>query len=221
VSAAPEDEPRAHEALAGELRRLLRRLNERRPPEAAVRLATERVRELHDLLDGPPRARWFEDGVADGRSSRLGRQRFSEYSLFRGRSSAIAPPMSTEIVHRPDGAPAIRGTVVVPRLYEGPPNGVHGGYVAGLFDDILGGSQALIEGPSGLTGTLSVRYRHLTPLDTELVLLAWVHHVSGRRIVARATCSAGDVVTAEAEALFVRVDMAALAQRRRDYRPGP
>ena len=43
--------------------------------------------------------------------------------------------------------------------------------------------------------------------------LAWVHHVSGRRIVARATCHANDVLTAEAEALFVRIDMAEMARR--------
>ncbi|HEX7095845.1 MAG TPA: hypothetical protein VF183_08165, partial [Acidimicrobiales bacterium] len=105
------------------------------------------------------------------------------------------------------------GRVTLSRLYEGPPNGVHGGYVAGLFDDVLGATQSLIDGPTGLTGTLEVRYRNLTPLDAELVFLAWIHHVSGRRIVSRATCHAEGVLTAEAEALFVRVDMAALAQR--------
>jgi acyl-CoA thioesterase FadM len=96
---------------------------------------------------------------------------------------------------------------------------VHGGYVAGLFDDVLGGTQALIEGPTGLTGTLTVRYRSLTPLDTDLVFLGWVDHARGRRILSKATCHAGDVLTAEAEALFVRVDldaMARLAARRED-----
>jgi hypothetical protein len=203
----------ADEELAAELRALLRQVNERRADDDALREAAARVRELRALLDGSPRARWFEAGIADGRSSRAARQQFSDHSLFRGRSSAIAPPMATSIVHLPDGAQAIEGRVVLSRLYEGPPHGVHGGYVAGLFDDILGSTQALIEGPSGLTGTLSVRYRNLTPLDTPLVFLAWVHHASGRRIVSRATCASGELVTAEAEALFVRVDMAALARR--------
>ena len=90
---------------------------------------------------------------------------------------------------------------------------MHGGYVAGLFDDILGGAQTLLDGATGLTGTLKVWYRNLTPLDTELVFTAWVDHVRGRRIHARATCHADGVLTAEAEALFIRVDMAALAER--------
>ena len=86
-------------------------------------------------------------------------------------------------------------------------------YVAGLFDDVLGGTIRLVEGPSAVTGTLEVKYRKITPLDTELRFLAWVHHESGRRIHSRATCHAGDVLTAAAEALFVRVDMQALAVR--------
>jgi hypothetical protein len=170
---------------------------------------------MHDLLDGPPRPRWFESEelTVDDRTGRLSRHRFGDRSLYRGTANALAPPMRTATITTDDGRPAIEGRVTVGPLYEGPPHGVHGGYVAGLFDDILGATQSLIEGPTGLTGTLHVRYRNLTPLDTELVFVAWVHHVSGRRIQSRATCHAGGVLTAEAEALFVRVDMVALAER--------
>jgi len=216
---------RARDELATELRQILRALNERVIPDDAIARATERARELLALLEGPRRPRWFEDGFVDGKSSREARQRFSDHSLFRGRSNPLAPPLTTTVVALPDGRPAIEGRVTVSALYEGPPHGVHGGYVAGLFDDILGGTLSLVEGPTGLTGTLNVRYRSLTPLNTELVLLAWVDHVSGRRIVAKATCHAGDALTAEAEALFVRIDMDALARTRsstppRDGAPG-
>jgi acyl-coenzyme A thioesterase PaaI-like protein len=210
---AADEEPGADELLADELRRILRALNERDIPDSALREARERATEIVALLDGPERPRWFAQGFVDGRSSREARRRFSAHSLYRGHASAIAPPMVQRTIELPDGRVAIEGRVTVPRLYEGPPYGVHGGYIAGLFDDILGGTQVLIDGPTGLTGTLTVRYRNLTPLDTELVLVAWVDHVRGRRIVSKATCHAGDVLTAEADALFVRVDMEAIARR--------
>jgi hypothetical protein len=201
------------ESLAGELRLVLRALNERDISDDALRAAREHASALLALLDGPERARWFANGFVDGKSSRQARRRFSAHSLYRGRASAIAPPMEQRTIELPDGRAAVEGRVTVPRLYEGPPYGVHGGYIAGLFDDILGGTQALIDGPTGLTGALTVRYRSLTPLDTELVLVAWVDHVRGRRIVSKATCHAGGVLTAEADALFVRVDMEAIARR--------
>lgn len=197
--------------LAAELRALLARFHREDAPPERVREATELARRMHELLEGPPRRRWFDGTLTDGRRSR--ETRFNDRSLYRGRANPMAPPLVTSVIELDDGTKAIEGRVTVGRMYEGPPNGVHGGYVAGLFDDVLGATQTLIDGPTGLTGTLEVRYRNLTPLDTELVFRAWVHHISGRRIHARATCHAGEVLTADAQAMFVRVDMAALARR--------
>jgi acyl-coenzyme A thioesterase PaaI-like protein len=201
--------------LADALRAVLARFHGSAADDADVREATALARRMFELLDGPPRPRWFEAGqvIVDDRTGRIERHRYSDRSLYRGTANALAPPMRSETVTLPDGRAAIEGRVTLGRLYEGPPNGVHGGYVAGLFDDVLGATQSLLEGPTGLTGTLQVRYRNVTPLDTELRFVAWVHHVSGRRIQCRATCHAGDVLTAEAEALFVRIDMAEMARR--------
>jgi hypothetical protein len=208
----------ADDELADALRAVLARIQDTDVDDDRLREAHALARQMLDALQGPPRPRWYESGaIVDGRSGRIARHRFNDRSLYRGTANALAPPMTTAISETADGRPAIEARVTLGRLYEGPPNGVHGGYVAGLFDDVLGATQSLIEGPTGLTGTLHVRYRNVTPLDTELVFLAWVHHVSGRRIVSRATCRAGDVLTAEAEALFVRVDMAALARRATEH----
>jgi acyl-coenzyme A thioesterase PaaI-like protein len=204
----------ADEDFADSLRTVLARFHERATDEARVRKAQELAAQIAELLDGEVRPRWYETGeMVDGRSGRIARHRFNDRSLFRGKASALAPPMTAETIELPDGRAAIEGRVTAGRMYEGPPNGVHGGYVAGLFDDILGATQSLIEGPTGLTGTLQVRYRNVTPIETELVFVAWVHHVSGRRIQSRATCHANGVLTAEAEALFVRIDMAHLARQ--------
>jgi acyl-coenzyme A thioesterase PaaI-like protein len=203
--------PNTH--LADELRAVLRALNERELTAEQIADARARVRELQAGLDGPRRPRWYERGIVDGRSTDGNRRSFNTQSLFRGRHSPLAPPLVCGLVTLPDGERVVEGTVTCSLLYEGPPGGVHGGYVAGLFDDILGSTQQLIEGPSGLTGTLKVRYRSLTPLETELRFRAWIDHVSGKRIRAKATCHAGERLTSEAEALFIRVDMRNLADR--------
>ena len=61
-------------------------------------------------------------------------------------------------------------------------------------------------------------------IEEELTLRAWVTEDVGRRIVAKATCHAGDLLTAEAEALFIRVDFTEVQSRmaaRRDPSPNP
>jgi len=199
--------------LADELRAVLRALNEREHTPEQIATAVALARELRGGLDGPRRPRWYEGGIIDGRSTDGTRSSFNTHSLFRGRDSAIAVPLTYGVVTMPDGQRVCEGSVTCPLLYEGPPGGVHGGYLAGLFDDVLGGTQQLIEGHSGLTGTLTVRYRSITPLETELHFRGWIDHVSGRRIRAKATCHAGERLTAEAEALFIRVDMGDLADR--------
>jgi acyl-coenzyme A thioesterase PaaI-like protein len=117
-----------------------------------------------------------------------------------------------EVVEGDDGRQVIVSRVRLGLAYEGPPHGVHGGYVAGMFDDVLGATQRLIAQP-GVTATLEVKYRHITPIEEDLVLRAWVVEDRGRRVVSRATCHAGDTLTAEAEALFIRVDFVEVKDR--------
>lgn len=88
--------------------------------------------------------------------------------------------------------------------YEGPPGYVHGGWVAYVFDEALGMAN-IAAGHPGMTARLTVRYRRPTPLHTGVRLDAHTERVDGRRITARGTLSVGDVVTAEAEGVFVRL----------------
>jgi hypothetical protein len=204
--------------LAAELHALLLEFKTTVPDDAALRDAIDHVRAARDGLGGIARPRWFE-ALRDDVRSGTHTLNFNEHSLFRGLANPMAPGVAVDVTTMPDGTPAVVARLTCSELYEGPPHGVHGGYVAGLFDDVLGSTMRFVEGPSGVTGTLSVKYRKLTPLDTELTFLGWVHHVSGRRIQSKATCHAGGVLTAEAEALFIRVDMQALADRQADYSP--
>ena len=60
-----------------------------------------------------------------------------------------------------------------------------------------------------------MRYRHITPVEEELRFEAWIESDDGKRIVAKSTCHAGggDLLTAEAEALFIRVDFEEIQAR--------
>ena len=201
-------EPTAQRRLVDELREVLRQLNERELSDDSLSVALQHASALRATLTGPRRARWYEAG--------RDRSNFDRFSMFSGRDNPVAPPVACRPITLDDGRPAIEGRVRCSLIYEGPPGGVHGGYVAGLFDEVLGGTQRLVEGGGGLTGTLTVRYRSVTPIETELRFVAWIESVRGRRISARATCHAGDVLTADAHGLFVRVDMAEVARRASD-----
>jgi acyl-coenzyme A thioesterase PaaI-like protein len=96
---------------------------------------------------------------------------------------------------------------------------VHGGWVAALFDDVLGAAQWLVES-RGVTARLTVQYRQVTPCEEELRFEAWIEERRGRRVRARATCHAGATLTAEAEALFLAVDFRRIDEHMRSLKDG-
>lgn len=177
------------------------------------------LRAAHDLTGGgPQRLRWYEVDATEVDATRA---RNRELSTFSGAVNAIAPPMKVSSGTLADGRPALIGRVRLDRLREGPPRAAHGGVLAGLFDELLGGGQRLSGGPPGVTGRLTVRYRRPTPLDADLELRVWVHDERKRRVVVRGECVVIDSdgpgdgetaapVTAEAEAIFLRVDFRGL-----------
>ncbi len=121
-------------------------------------------------------------------------------SPLMGRSNPLAPPMLLE-----EHDDRIVGTVTCGSAYEGPPGCVHGGYVAALFDELLGLTQSL-SGKHGMTGRLVVHYRNPTPLHRELRLEGTLDRADGRKIICSGRLFAGDMLCAEAEGLFVTVD---------------
>jgi acyl-coenzyme A thioesterase PaaI-like protein len=115
--------------------------------------------------------------------------------------SPLAPPIDYE--YR-DGRLFGRG--VFHAAYEGPPGYVHGGWIALAFDEILGMAN-IASGHPGMTGRLSVRYRRPTPLHRPVGFEGWTDQVDGRRVVTRGTLTVDGSVTAEAEGLFVVIDL--------------
>ena len=176
------------------------------------------ARESEALLDhtrGSHRARWYEADPAD-RESRLA---YFDHSPIRGPYNALAPPMEIDVVEGDDGVRRLEGRAVLGAAYEGPPHGVHGGWVAALLDELLGSAQRLTE-KQGVTATLKVRYRNITPIGEELRFRAWIHEDRGRVLIVRGSCHAGDMLTADAEGMFFRIQFDEIRDRMRERRAG-
>lgn len=201
--------------VADDLRAVLANLSEREISEADLAAAAGLSRELRRRVDGPRRPRWYDGDAMNVVDA--SRQAYLDQSPVRGRLNPIAPPLHVEIVERADGSRRVVGRARLGPAYEGPPHGVHGGWVAALFDELLGMAQGLGES-KGVTATLKIRYRHVTPLDEDLRFEGWVHEDRGRALIARGTCHAGKTLTAEAEGLFVRVDFNEMQDRMRRRR---
>ena len=203
-------------ALANEVRSLVAAVNRLTLPGAAVAAARSMVAAARHALDGPERRRWYEVPLAEidaELEARLRAEAF-DHSLFRGPANPLAPPLVVDTEVDEDGRYVV-GSVRLDRSREGPPERLHGGYLAGLFDDVLSGVPSLVEMGPTVTARLAIRFREATPLDVDLRFEARVVRHSGRRLVARARClvaaagggavADGSTVTAEAEALFVAV----------------
>jgi acyl-coenzyme A thioesterase PaaI-like protein len=199
--------------LAEAGREVIERLVATTAPEDELKKAADLLEEASALLAGYPQGRIYE-GFAE--SANAGdAHAFFDHSPLQGVSNPLAPPVRLEVV---DGE--VHGEVRFGSAYEGPPSSVHGGYVAAAFDEVLGLAQSL-GGSPGMTGTLTIRYRKPTPLHTDLRFVSRLDRQEGRKIWCSGELYAGDLLCAEAEGLFISVDigrMAELMARRREGR---
>jgi acyl-coenzyme A thioesterase PaaI-like protein len=126
-------------------------------------------------------------------------QDFFPTSPVIGYANPVAPPVVVEAVNG-----ELHGTARFDYQYEGPPTCVHGGVIAMVFDEMLGAAN-ILSGNPGMTGTLTIRYRKPTPLLTDLRLKAKFVRREGRKIYTSGTIHHGDVLTAEAEGVFIEL----------------
>ena len=140
---------------------------------------------------------------------------FFDNSPIIGLANPLAPPIRMSVEEDGEGegsgGQVVKGRVRYGAPYEGPPGCVHGGYVAAAFDEVLGMTQS-ITGKPGMTGTLTVRYRKPTPLFSDLLFEGRVDRVEGRKIFTVGKSYANGELTCEAEAVFISVDFAKIAQ---------
>ena len=196
ISPAQSAEWEAKRRVAAALRELDEVLVSSTPPVDALHaLATRLELTARDFARHPRlfgRLAFVEDG-----SHGNFRQIAHELNPLSGISNPLAPPLNIWI----DGDTA-HGRATLGWAYEGPPGSVHGGYVAALFDQFMGMAQA-IGGQPGMTGTLTIRYRRRTPLNTELHMKGGITRLDGRKTFVHATLHADGVLTAECEGVFV------------------
>ena len=183
--------------LADAIRELIEQVAANAAPEpslagaaAAVRSATEGLRAA-----GSPRTLPFRPSD-DGMDPRTYR-RLSPVS-------GVLNPLAAPVHYREIGTGTVDATVTFGIAYQGPPGYVHGAFIAGVFDDVLGAAN-MASGNPGMTVKLEVRYLRPTPLNTPLRVVAQHLSREGRRILASATMLAGDEVTAEAEGVFAEI----------------
>lgn len=87
-------------------------------------------------------------------------------------------------------------------VFEGPPNMVHGGTLAAIFDQILAmcGTCNHLAGP---TATLTIDYLKPTPLHAPLVFTCKILKQEGRKIYIEGICTVNEEVTSKAQGLFI------------------
>ncbi|MEM1113137.1 MAG: PaaI family thioesterase [Pseudomonadota bacterium] len=119
------------------------------------------------------------------------------YSPVSGKHNPIAPPLR---MWQEEGA--VRGEALFTPIYAGPPESVHGGIIAAVFDELLSMANVVV-GSAGFTGSLTIKYHRKTPLNTPVELWAVNELNEGRKQLSRGEMRVNGEVTASAEGLFI------------------
>lgn len=163
---------------------------------------TRAAMNFREMLSQTPRRTREYNGHGEENISREGDYfhygELIDFSPIGGAANPIAPPMR---VYSKDRVVA-EADVIFSDAYEGAPGIVHGGFIAAVFDEILGIAQYL-SGEPGLTGTLSIRYNSPCPINTNLHLTGRVTRIEGRKKFSEAAIFNGNQLLAEAEAIFI------------------
>lgn len=85
---------------------------------------------------------------------------------------------------------------------QGPPEHVHGGAMAAVFDEALG-LAAWAAGYSVVVGNLNVSFRNLLPIQQVATVESSIASVDGRKVLVKGRLRSGDTVYAEAECLCI------------------
>jgi acyl-coenzyme A thioesterase PaaI-like protein len=189
------------------LRHIMHRLHGSKASADELAEVAEDLERLAQRVDELTTGSMYE-GFGESPLAGMDPHAFFDHSPMLGRANPLAPPIELRPI---DGV--MHGRVTFGAAYEGPPGCVHGGYVAAAFDEVLGGTQSF-GGRPGMTGRLTVHYRSPTPLRTELRFEARVTDVTGRKTLTHGTLHAGDQLCAEAEALFISIDIVKMAELR-------
>jgi acyl-coenzyme A thioesterase PaaI-like protein len=195
--------------LADSMRIVMERLVATAAPTETIIEVADQLARAALAFDHWPHGTLYE-GFAEAANAGGDPHAMFEHSPFIGRANPLAPPIRLLDI---DGV--VHGRVIFGSAYEGPPGCVHGGYIAGAFDELLGATQSL-SGTPGMTARLTVNYRSPTPLHAELHLIGELTKVEGRKIFTTGRLMAieadgSERLCAEAEGLFIGIDFGRFA----------
>lgn len=187
------------EALADTMRRLIEKITTVDVPTADLLEIAKTLDSVIAQLEALPLrdARTSFSATATENDA----QSYLAFGPLTGKLNPLAPPLD---IQNENGV--VVGHVNFGDAYEGPPGHVHGGYVAAVFDELLGVAQGF-SGEPGVTGTLTVRYRRPTPLHTKLRLEGSFDRVEGRKIFTTGKMYANGELTADATGLFIKIPL--------------
>ncbi len=118
--------------------------------------------------------------------------------------------------------PSLTGKVWFGSAAQGPPGHAHGGSIAAVLDEAMGGA-AWVAGYPVVAAEITTRFKRMLPLGAAYRLRAWLVGRQGRKVEARAELlGRHDGLFAESEGLFVELDMdrlQRLAQTATDLAP--
>lgn len=186
------------EQLAGAIRELIEQVAVADVPDEAAAEAAGAVRAATAGLRGAG----IERDAMTVRWAAGDPWRYRRFSPVSGPLNPLAAPVEYDEITET----GIEAHVTFGVAYQGPPGYVHGAFIAGVFDDVLGAAN-MASGNPGMTVQLNVRYRRATPLRTRLRVVARHTRREGRRIFAEASMLAGGEVTAEAEGVFAEITL--------------
>lgn len=192
------------EAINRDVAQLIHDLRCSSAPDEVLTQATQHIQQAMEVLRP-----WLQEGqgwstISIG--SQMSGQPWSNedltsvmpYSPISGKRNAIAPPIRMWL----DGEHEVRGEVVFSATYAGPPDAVHGGIIAAVFDEVLAMAN-VVTGKAGFTGSLTIKYHNKTPLNTPIELWGKNVREDGRKLVCHGEMRVDGKVTASAEGLFI------------------
>jgi len=205
------DTPKRHEVrrLAAAVRLVVEHLTSTTASVEHLAEAADQVEALAESLGGLPSGMTYRSMAEAATNGTLAHDprdpewfSFVDDSPFIGLANPLSPPV--RLTYNADITRVV-GEVTFGSAYEGPPGCVHGGYVAAVFDELLGATQSM-SGAQGMTAHLGIDYRSPTPLGVPLRMEVWLDRRDGRKIYAKGAMYVGDTLTAEADALFIAFD---------------
>ena len=148
-----------------------------------VSIATAEQFSLSAMKQGPDeRHRMFSDSIVSGGANPMG----LGARMWRDTDTAVME-------------------VTLRKAFEGAPGRSHGGVVAALIDETMGLVTAF-HGALAFTARLNINFRAPTPIDVAITARAWLEQRHDRKLTIKAIVCAGDLVLADADALFIEVD---------------